>query len=106
MSTTDSLISGLIFHAVFSVAVFVARLSAAFFTDVFAGFLLPCLAVFLAGDFLATAFLGVLLAADFFAFFAAFLAVALAASILPFFAIFALVFLFVFTGIGPTPSVR
>jgi hypothetical protein len=76
---------------------------AAFFTDVFAGFVFRCLCLltaFLAGDFLATAFLAVFLVAGFFAFFA-FLAVALTVSFFTFFALFAFL---VFTGIGPAPQ--
>jgi hypothetical protein len=79
---------------------------AAFLTDFFAGFVLPCfcfLTVFLAGDFLATAFLAVFLAASILAFFA-FLTVALAAGFFTFFAVFAFVVFLVFTGIGPAPQ--
>src|SRR5665811_1186189 len=84
--------SELIFHAVFSTGFFVTRLLAAFFADVFAAFLLPLcfLTVFVARDFLATAFFAAFLTASFFAFFA-FLA--------------PLVAFLVFAGISATPQV-
>jgi hypothetical protein len=79
---------------------------AAFFTNVFAGFVFRCLCLltaFLAGDFVATAFLAVFLVAGFFAFFA-FLAVALTVSFFTFFALFAFIAFLGFTGIGPAPQ--
>src|SRR5581483_12218209 len=102
MSTTDWLISGLIFHAVFGVGAFAACGVAA----VLIGVLLPCfffLTVFLADDVLATAFL----AADFFAFFN-FLTVALEAGLMVLFVLVLFVlfaFFLVLAAIGRAPRI-
>jgi hypothetical protein len=74
----------------------------AFFNDLFAGFRSPCLCfltVFLARDFLETAFLAVFLAVGFVVFF-----VFLATGFFNVFGVFAFVVFFGFTGIDPAPQ--